>query len=1517
MTMNPRFALSLLLLPLAGSLTYAQAPAPEAALAAAVTPTAGSEAEIAALLKVDTPLKEDAQLVKGQLANGLSYIIRPTKEPAGQACMRLYVDTGSLNESAETSGISHFIEHMVFNGSRHFKRGELIPAMQNLGLGFGGDANAYTALLQTVFMLDLPNLKPETVDFALTIMRDFADGATLEDDAIEHERGIIVSELKARDSAAYRAGIESLRKFVGGTRIPDYLPIGTEEVIRNCPAETIRQYYRENYIPARMTFIVTGDVDPAVAVKWIEDTFSSMEARPNPPRPAIGTPSDTGTGSFVVPNAETATTTITLAVVDPWKERTDSLEQRIADMPLELACSMLNQRLARMARQEGSPFLSSGTTPREEIYEAAELFALRVLTRPEQWKEGFTAAEAELRRAAQYGFSSTELMEAVAAINATNRKAVDTWETVAADAVAGGLVDSLDGKTLFTDPDEDARADMAGILRVLANPDICREALAKAYEADRARLVLTGKVAEGATAEGLAEAYATARQQEVAPPAEEKLEPFAYDEVGEPGKVVNRQAIDDVGITTLTFANGVRVNLKPIDFKKGSIYVSAQVDGGMMQLPKVPALVEMTDAVMSQGGLEAHSVDELDRLFAGNNVSCSFGMDDERFIFAGQTTPQELELQCKLLCASIMHPGFRNDGEVQLRRALPSLFRRIETTPEGAYADQSMRKLFGDDMRFLTPTPEQFAAVDTAAVKAAITPFLEKGAIEVTLVGDFKVEDVLPVLERSFGAMPQRAPEFAPVPDEAREVTFQPCGQREFLRYDTELDKTIVTQVFPAGDGRDRHRNRRLKVLGDIVRERLFDTIRAELGESYSPSMRLEQRNAYDNAATFAASSFGVKGNREKVTAAMDIVFADVGRGDITEEEFQQALRPYINDADESYRQMSFWAANIARLQSDPLYLDLLRDYLDDVRNISLEEIRTLAKDIFGGGKVNYYYTVPQDYAAPGTQQPKAEAPAEETSAEPAAALLRPKLEPAAYAYVPTLAASNTVKGKKAKKDKGKKKAKPAKEADDEDDGDTASAKGKTDLGSPYGVFLIGELADQERTKEVKPIVTALLKKYENARCVRIAEPREDAIAEAIRKNGFRYAAFIIAPKELGREVISTLHRATRKVDDDPWGDCLWGVITGATTADMKRIAAAKKPLVIKRLLGTTNVGAGPFEYSYCITDWSGAPVLEQSGYKEPETKQFGAGEGREDLFGEQLSGKKPQLIVTSSHATQFNLEMPFGKGLIFPAKGKFYLLKEAQKDHFFGPLGAAMQGRTQLLDQLADSLQLTAIDPDGEPRVWLAAGNCLFGNAQHSAGSMAVTALSAYTCNQVVGYTVPSWFGKGGWGTLSMFCENTDGTTLAEAWYLNNQFILDATQKISPRLLDLEFNDGEMGAAFIQAATPTLRQLRLPQDKGQEALGLIHDRDVVAFYGDPAWSATIDSSHCQRPFRIEWTGDKSFTITANSDRKGRVAVWFPKAATGKDATGCDAKGAIFTNDFILFPELNMQKGETLEVNIR
>jgi len=1448
-------------------------------------------------------------MLTGQLENGLSYIIRPTREPKGRASVRLYVNTGSLNETEEVSGASHFLEHLVFNGSRHFKRGELIPAMQKLGLGFGGDANAYTSLLQTVYMLDLPNLKDETVDFAMIIMRDFADGATLEDDAIDHERGIVVSELKARDSKSYRASVQLMKQYLRGTRTPDFMPIGREDVIRNVSYQAVRDYYRNNYLPGRMTLVVTGDVTAEQAEAWVKKYFGDMEKRETPPRPDLGQLSHPGADECLIPNAEQAKTSVLMAVVNPWQKKADTLEQRIEDLPLELACAMLNRRFSRLSRQESSPFLQA-SADKSELFHTGEVFSLGVTSDPARWEAGMTRALDELRQVMTHGFRQDEFREIVTGLMTNLQQSCDTWETVTAEAMADKIIDSLQSETLPTTPAEDMRAVQLGLERLRNAPDLCRQALVKAFETDRIKLTMMGALPEGVTDSTLREAFNRAMQREVQKPTEQEIRPFAYETIGQPGTITQQATLEDLGVTTLTLSNGVKVNLKPVDFRKGSISILAAVDGGTLRLPATPGLSLMINSVMNGGGLEAHSMDELQQLLTDQNVSLDFSLSPTRFLFSGETNGKDLEMQCKLLAAAILHPGFRPEGETVLRRRLDAFYKRLETTPTGAYSMQAPRLIFGNDARFTIPRREEIEALSREDVRLALSPYLKNGAMEVTLVGDFKVEEILPVLERTFGAMPQRNATFAPLPDAAREVNFQPWGQREFLKYPTELDKTIVSHVRPAGNGRDHLRNRRLAVLSSIVREKLFDGIRAAMGESYSPSVRLELRPEMNNAACITTSSAGVKGNRTKVSAAMDSICVGIGQGNISEEDFECAIRPYRSSLEKALRTTGFWLDQLSELQSDSERLPLLRNLIPDAESITLEEIRNLAREVFGKDNANFYFTVPEDTEIPDAAQQNEGAPTQTQQNEAQQKAEEPKRttqqdEPQQKAEeqdVPEAAAVASAQQGEAQRNAKTPKQEPL------------------HLGSPYAVILSEATASEPEWKKVAETLAA---KYDDTHLIILPQLTESACAEALRQAGARYAAYVMRPCEVTREAVNHFHRAARKVDDDPWGDCIWGIVTGHEAADAQRIADAREPLVIKRLLGTTNVSSERFESSYCITDWEGFPVLEQEGYQKPKkttyTTETSEGEdilanGIQGKFAHRLATARPQLLITSSHATQFNLEMPFSKGLIFPAGNRFYQVPVKQFLAFANALRPALQGKTEALATLAEVMQFEPIQPDGETRVWLAAGNCLLGDAAGSAESMVVTALSAYGCNQFVGYTVPSWYGAGGWGTLSCFFENTDGTTLAEAWFLNNQFLLARTQEIDPRLLQAEFNEPAIGPGLERSLRES--QARLVPEQLQDAVGLVHDRDTVAFYGDPAWSATLDDSHAQAPYRVEWHNSGSFTITANRNHKGRCAIWFPTAETGKQASGCDAKDAVYTNDFILFPHLEMKKGESRTVTL-
>ena len=530
-----------------------------ACVLAAASPAAESQALAKAPAQAAAGIpKQDPQLIKGQLPNGLTYFIRPNAEPKGRFSIRLRVNTGSLNETDDIQGISHFLEHMVFNGSKHFTRGEMIPALLTDGLVRGGDAKAYTSFDETVYTMDVPSMKESTVNLAFTIMRDFADGALLEESAVNAERGIITSEYKARDSAGYRVMKEVFSIMLDGTKIPHRYPIGTLEVIQNAPREKFVNYYQTHYVPSQMQLVIAGDITPEQGKEWVEKYFGSMKKDDYSFKADRGTlKTATEATSHWITNKEATATEISINLVRPYEKKPDTIANRTRDIPLNMAYAMLNRRLEKMAKNTDCPFISA-EAGRMELLETAEVDAIQARADYKNWKTALTTMEQELRRAVEFGFNKEELAEARSNSISAAENAIKSWPTAKSEDLASAIAQSAAQDMVFTTPEEDWSISREVIENL--TPEQCRAALEKAWSNAHPRVIVTSNKEN---AQGSAEAMKIYREAQAA-----KVEPYRVDEqkafsykFGEPGKVTASKEAAVLGVSQLTLSNGVRGNL--------------------------------------------------------------------------------------------------------------------------------------------------------------------------------------------------------------------------------------------------------------------------------------------------------------------------------------------------------------------------------------------------------------------------------------------------------------------------------------------------------------------------------------------------------------------------------------------------------------------------------------------------------------------------------------------------------------------------------------------------------------------------------------------------------------------------------------------------------------------------------------------------------------------------------------------------------------------------------------------
>ncbi|GAA5120173.1 insulinase family protein [Luteolibacter yonseiensis] len=924
----------------------ASAPAPDLSKP---QPTAKTDTAVAKVAPKPWPqassdIAPDAAATFGTLENGMRYIIYPNAEPPKRVSLRLHISAGSLMEANDQRGIAHFLEHMVFNGSKNYTAAELIPKMQRLGIQFGAHANAYTSFDETVYMLDLPDLSADTLNLGFTVMRDFGDGALLTADEIDKERGVILSEKVSRDSVSFRLMEQQFAAILPDSLVTNRFPIGTEEVIKAAPRDRFLDLYTRFYTPERMTFIVVGDIDPKEIQTRVEATFSSMTnpsaAGKNPELGAIKQPE--GIKASVFADKEVSSTDVSLTLVRPYTPKPDTAAVRAERMTLGIAHSILSRRFERLSKIEGSA-IATGSASENVLFNYAEIGSIDITAADDRWQEVVPLLEQEFRRALEYGFTAAELAEAKSNLLNAYEQQVKQKATRKSEGIATVLARSINDDSVFSDP----VTDLEIARKALDSIDLaaCHDSFKKFWDATGHHLILTTKEKPENSDKELVSLFEESRGKPVEAPAARELTPFGYTNFGKPGTITSRKEVKDLGITQLVLSNQIRVNLKPTDFEKGRIRLLARIGSGKLTQPKdTPMLDAFATAVFEGGGLGKHSNDDLQQILAGRNVDTALSIGEDAFTLGGSTTPADFTTQVQLMCASLTDPGYRDEGLWQFQKAIPMIYQQLKHTPAGPQQEMDAW-LHGGDSRFSVATEKQLAAYTIADAKKWLAPELAKGYLELSIVGDFEIEKITPDLLASFGALPPRAATPAALAD-MRKIRFPNAPGVKTFTYDSKIPQGVASTLWKTDGLRGNQPEfRRLNILGEIYGDRLREEIREKLGASYSPNAGADGSDAFEGFGYVIGQSVGKPEDLDLLLKTMRELADTFATQGATDDELDRALKPTLGQLDKSLRDNSYWLGTVmSQSQADPKRLELARGREADYRSITLKEINALAK---------------------------------------------------------------------------------------------------------------------------------------------------------------------------------------------------------------------------------------------------------------------------------------------------------------------------------------------------------------------------------------------------------------------------------------------------------------------------------------------------------------------------------------------------------------------------------------------
>ncbi len=825
-------------------------PVPALAQAGCTIPVAG-EADLPEYAHPDDPwiyrgtdIPVDGQWLFGELPNGVRYAVRQNGVPPCQVSMRIRIDAGSLHEDEDERGFAHLIEHLTFRESSAFGMGEAIPHFQRLGASFGNDTNAITSSTQTVYQLDLPNARRNTLEDSVRLFAGMIQQPTLSADALAADLPIVMAERRERAGPEQRVQLATREVLFAGQRLADRTPIGTVESLQVATPEAVRASHRRWYRPENTVVVMVGDAAPDVLAAMVERHFGQWQV-PGAvtPEPDFGDPEAPAGAVGDLPIGETAVLvepgqplSLTYAILRPWIEVVDNLEYNRGLLIDSVATAIINRRLEENARAGASYLIAA--VEQDKISRSVDGTFVSLTPLTDDWESALAdvrsvianalaepPSEAEIEReAAQFDIAfvdmvSQERIQAGSQLADNLVNAVDIREAVAAPetflSVFRNMRDRLTPETIL----EHTRALFEGnvVRGVLLTPEI-----GEASEAD-VRVALE----RPAVANGIARSEAEAVSFAELPPIGTPSTPVVREPLG-PGIVSN--------VERLTFANGVRALIRDSDNEPGRVTVRVRFGAGWRGFGDDEAVyAEPGRMALVNSGLGPLGQSQLDRIATGRKLTFNFSIGDGAFEFEGITRAEDLADQLYLFAAKLADPRW---DAAPFERARASALLSYETysgSPTGIINRDLDYLLRDSDPRFATPTPEQLREASPEEFRRVWTRLLEQGPVEVSVFGDIDPEATIEMLGRTFGALPER--EELPLEIASRGLDF-PAASNEpmVIRHGGESDQGAALIAWPTGGGSaGLPQSRKLELLAQVFANRLIDGMRERYGSSYSP----------------------------------------------------------------------------------------------------------------------------------------------------------------------------------------------------------------------------------------------------------------------------------------------------------------------------------------------------------------------------------------------------------------------------------------------------------------------------------------------------------------------------------------------------------------------------------------------------------------------------------------------------------------------------------------------------------
>jgi len=788
-------------------------------------------------------IPNDDAVRAGELDNGLRYYVRNNDNPGAKADLRLAVHAGSVDELGPSTGVAHFVEHMLFNGTERFPANELIDVLRRFGASFGPDVNAYTTYDETVYSLVVPN-DDQTLELGLEVLSEWLQAATFDPDQVVAERGVVLDEWRIRTQTVSGRQVQILSGlYLAGTPYADRAPIGTSTSISAMEADELRAFYDAWYRPDDAAVIVVGDVDVDGVVSDLERLFADATPRTAsaPPRPDT----TTGLGVFdapgvrLQPDPDQLTVDIEVTLPIPTGDLTGTARMR-ADLLDTVAFDVIDERLQRDLADGVAPFDVVQITTNDFVT-GLDAPAIYATTDAARARATLTAVLDEYQRVIRHGFTDAEVATSVAKLRASYQTRYDGRESRQDRDIADALVDHFLERTPY--PSGEVEYELAMSELDAITPAAVGERFGARWANTWPQVLIAApeSVVDQVPAVDEVEAIVLDTYDREVPARDAGRElPDALMERPESVAPASATSMTSRGFSSfdpvvVTYPNGVRVVLNPNEIVAGEVYLSAASPGGTSLLTDADAIDALyaTD-VVTAGGLAEFNRADVATITSGADVRVDPYLSPYREWFTGSAATSDLETLFQLLHLYMTEPRFDQVAFDQVLATARPVVLDPSTDPSLTAYDALVDLRYDDEPRYtVVPTPEQFDTVDLAGVERVWNQrYGDAGDWVFAFSGDLDIDTMIDLAGAYLGTLPSTGTVEQPI-----DVAVAPPASVERADLVAGSGETgSVSMLFTSAvDALPPQLRAASDVVTALLTARFTEVIREELGESYSP----------------------------------------------------------------------------------------------------------------------------------------------------------------------------------------------------------------------------------------------------------------------------------------------------------------------------------------------------------------------------------------------------------------------------------------------------------------------------------------------------------------------------------------------------------------------------------------------------------------------------------------------------------------------------------------------------------